>query len=260
VSALRRTLAVVEVVALTAVAALGGFVVGERSVDDVAPSSAAPPLPPPVDTAVALASDVAELALPRADLEGFLPWRVVVTEIQVTFTRHGLDLELDQEAATLARLQAAGRPDELAALLDGLAEAARHAELEPVRSFASRLAQALDPDPTRSRLREAIAAGDASTIRAIAGDVDAEQLDARTATLLGAALLRCGETNDALETWRTAALEHPREVALHRLIAWRLYAGETTADVDEARRHLEVVRALLPGNERVKRELERLDQ
>jgi len=85
----------------------------------------------------------------------------------------------------------------------------------------------------------------------VVGDVDAADLDAATAALLGAALLRTDAADDALAQWRAGALEHPDDPVLHLLLAWRLEdaAEPSPAAAEEARGHVAAAAALLPESE-----------
>lgn len=244
------------VVALAAAAGGAGFLAGrararaaerEGGRSEPAAESARP--------AARIAAELAELPLPRIESELLVEWRGVAVAMARTFERHGLPLDPSDEEAALTLLRRAGDPEALAALLDARAAVEHAAQHPTARDAFTRLARALDPDPTRDAIRAPLLANDATAVRMIAADLDAARLPLRTATLLGAALLRGGDVEDALEAWRAVSVGHPDDLALRLLLGWRLLATDPPRSA-EARRHLEAARALRPGSAAVRARLE----
>ena len=196
-----------------------------------------------------------DLTPPPPDAAGALRWQAWASDAELALKKAGLELDAAGEAETLARLAAAGEAPELAVALDALAEAHHRADQAERRDFATRLARSLDPEPTRDALRAARLASDNDAIRVLAADLDAQKLPTATVRLLGLALVRCGEIDDALDVWRTASLEAPGDEGVHRLLAWLLLDPDR-GDAGEARRHLAVLHALRPESAVLRAELE----
>jgi hypothetical protein len=252
---------VAAAVAIVAAAAAAGFLLGRASALgqplESGPGAAGREggAARPVAPARAIAAELVEVELPRSERDAPVVWRGVAAWLEQAFERHGLGFGPEDGAAALAKLRAAGAPEEVAALLD-LRAAAEHAAGRREEGGAlTRLARELDPDPTRDSIRAPLLSNDGEAVRVVAADLDASKLPLRTATLLGAALLRVGDAQDALDVWRTASVEHPGDLALRLVLGWRLLAAEPPLSA-EARRHLEAGRALLPESAAVKARLE----
>jgi len=256
----RAVPALALVLAAVAAAAAGGFWLGRASARSAEPEGTTSLDPAagaarPSSPAVEIGRELVEISLPRIETDGLVVWAGVAAAIEQSFARHGLALDLADESGALALLKKAGAPEEVAALLDARAAVDHAADGRTQRDALTRLARALDPDPTRDSIRAPLLANDADAVRAVAADLDASKLPLRTATLLGAALLRGGDEDDAFDVWRTASIEHPDDPALHVLLGWRLAASDPPR-LDEARRHRIAARALLPESPAVKARLE----
>jgi len=198
---------------------------------------------------------LAELELPPAELDRSVPWRGLLAELANLSGDHGFPIDLTDEPRTLERCAALGAPADVAALLDLWSEVAQRADNPVVRDTATRIAARLDSDPFRARVRTALLAGDNEQIREIGVDAAPAELDARSSALLGAALLRAGDADEALAQWRMGALEHPGDPVLHLLLAWQLGGGESRdrSEASEGKRHLAAASALLPESEVLRR-------
>ena len=194
---------------------------------------------------------LAELELPPAELDRSVPWRGLLAELANLCADHGFPIDLTDEPRTLERCAARGAPADVAALLDLWSEVAQRADNAVVRDTATRIAARLDADPFRARVRTALLAGDNEQIHEIGVDAVPAELDARSFALIGAALLRAGDADDAQAQWRLGALWHPEDPVLHLLLAWQLGGAESRdrSDANEARRHLAAASALLPESE-----------
>jgi hypothetical protein len=237
-------------------ATLAGYLLGGAEESEPSASSQPGAVPAAQDAksseprpslAAQIAADVVELPWPRTEEENLVAWTGLAAEIEKAFARRGLALELADERGSLAKLKDAGDPVDVAALLDLRAAVEHAADHGTARDGCTRLARALDPDPTRDSIRAPLLANDSEAVRLVAADLDAGQLPLRTATLLGLALLRGGDVEDALEAWRSASLQRPDDLALHLLLGWRLLAAEPP-EPQEARRHLEAAHALRPAS------------
>lgn len=197
---------------------------------------------------------LAELDAPPSENERSVPWRGLLAELATLSAEHGFPIDLTDEPRTLERCVALGAPADVAALLDLWSEVAHRADSAIVRDTATRIAARLDADPFRARVRAALLAGDQDQIRDLGVEVQSSDLDARSSALLGAALLRNGAVDDALNQWRGGALEHPDDPVLHLLLEWQLGgAGSERAELNESRRHLAAAAALLPESEALRR-------
>jgi hypothetical protein len=252
--------------AVATAAALGGFAAGRIDVRDRAahrsgPSSedppvkepAAPPVPPlPIVRELAL--ELAEAKLPAIDELGSESWLALARRLEQSCERRGLG----SDPATWRRAAEPGEPGtivELAALADARAWIEHAAGREEESKALIAVARALDPEATRDSLRAPMLASDDAAVRTIAASLDVPRLSLRTATLLGAALLRAGDVDGAIDTWRTASIEHPDDATLHLLLGWRVL-GLDPPWIDEARRQLEAARALLPASAAAKARLD----
>lgn len=228
-----------------------GWFAGERARPAKAPAPEAAPVAPRVSASLReLFAALAEVPFPSAGGDP-VEWRAALAVLARLSASHGFATDLASDDATLARCVALGAPVEVAAFLDLWSEVAERAGSAVVRDAATRIAARLDGDPVRSRVRAALLARDRGRVLEVVGEVDAADLDAATAALLGAALLRTDADDDALAQWRAGALEHPDDPVLHLLLAWRLEdaAVPSPAAAEEARGHVAAAAALLPESE-----------
>lgn len=247
----RRT--VVAFVVRTVVVALGcaliGWVAGSRRPKE--PRVEVVSAPPAASSVADLARELAGLAPPGFEVTAAAPWREHEELVEQLFERAGWRFRWGEEAGEQgddARLEACRgveRPLEFAALLDHWADAAFHANRKMRSDALLRLARALDPEPKRDAIRAALLSGGAAEIRMLSADFGTSALDAATGALLGLALWRIGERNDALTTWEGASIDHPDDARLHLLLGARLVALDPPRPV-ASRLHLEAARALLP--------------
>lgn len=190
---------------------------------------------------------LAEVDAPSPESTRPYSWQGMLSALAQLSLRHGFSTDLADDEGTLRRCVAISAPMEVAAFLDLWSEVAERADKTVVRDTATRLAARLDSDPFRSRVRAALLAGDRGRIRDLGVDTDPADLDAMGSALLGAALMRIGEEDDALDHWRAGALAHPESPVLHLLLAWALSGSSRPRD--ESTRHLAAAFALLPESE-----------
>jgi hypothetical protein len=195
-----------------------------------------------------------EVEFPPSENDRSVPWRGLLAALANLCADHGFPIDFTDEPRTLERCVALGAPADVAALLDLWSEVAQRADSAIVRDTATRIAARVDADPFRARVRAALLAGDQNLIRDLGVEADSAELDARSAALLGAALLRTGAVDDALNRWREGALEHPDDPVLHLLLGWQLGGeGRERGESNESRRHLAAAAALLPDSEALRR-------
>ena len=236
-----------------------GWFAGDHS--DARRAAAPPPstTPPPRVSASLreLFSELADLELPHAVSRDPARWRDVLLDLAGLAHGHGIPTDFADDEGTLARYAELGPAADVAALLDLWSEAAQRAGNAVVRDTATRLAARLDPDPFRSRVRAALLSNEHERVRDLGVDADPADLDARSAALIGAALLRFGDEAEALQHWRAGALEHPEDPVLHLLLAWKFdgRAADDAAAREEVARQLAAACALLPEDDALRARL-----
>jgi tetratricopeptide (TPR) repeat protein len=161
------------------------------------------------------------------------------------FRAYGLDLEKLEPAAAAERLRASGLGEPLTAALDdwaGLltADAAQRERL----LTAARLA---DPDPTRSRLRQAAAGGNARELADLAAKADAAALPPATVSFTARELYRAGLSAEAIALLRAGQVRHPGDFWLNLQLALYCYFAQPR-QADEAARCAAAAVAARPDN------------
>jgi serine/threonine-protein kinase len=171
------------------------------------------------------------------------------------FREYGIDLEDEDLPATMRRLRDSGIAVEAALALDDWATVRRSErgwESYEVESVTA-LAFDLDPDPLRTRMREALLANDGEALVAIARTEDLGAMPASSLWVLsqGLAAFRVPSRtlsrydDEIFEVVRTGVRAHPSDFLLNFRMG-HLYADR---DRDEAAlRHLTVASALRPRN------------
>ncbi|MBL8841122.1 MAG: hypothetical protein JNL90_06265 [Planctomycetes bacterium] len=239
---------VVRTLCFALASGVAGWVLGRHGPAPEPPSTRS--LPQVAADFAALAGAIVEVAPPDPLHAGLAEWAAFETQLDLAFVRHGLALEVGREEQTVAAARRFGRPVEVAALFDLLAEASHRCDHRPRRAAATQVARALDPEPERDALRAALLANGAAEVRLLCADAGPVPSSPRTSALLGMALARIGEPLDVRATWESGALEWPDDTALHLLLAWWLPALDPP-QVEAARRHLEAARVRLPESRRI---------
>ena len=91
---------------------------------------------------------------------------------------------------------------------------------------------------SETRRQMQLLANGAAEVRLLEADLGSTPLPAQTGALLGLALWRFGEFEDALDAWESTSVCEPGDLTLHLLLAWRLAALDPPRTV-QVRRHLE---------------------
>ncbi|MBI3844015.1 MAG: protein kinase [Planctomycetes bacterium] len=178
-----------------------------------------------------------------------LAWKKVDAEYAAAFSRYQLDPAAPDPGAAIDidRMRASPIRADLATALDGWAAARLMAfgDKDPQSATLQRVAQAVDADPLRIRLRAAMQQRDLDELRRLAADASAGELPPATLDRLGDALEQAGDSAAALATYQAAQLLHPDDFWLNFQLA-RLLAGSNPPRKDEAVRFNQAAIAVRP--------------
>jgi tetratricopeptide (TPR) repeat protein len=166
------------------------------------------------------------------------------------FGRRGIHLSARAdvpEAVSRLRAEFPGVLEDLAAALDEWAflQATRKVGAGTSPGLLFEVADRLDPDPVRRRLRAALATEDGAALERVAATILVEEQGPRTLDLLGLGLRLFDRTEEARSLYRRAVLAHPRDAILR----WHLItavANRSTEPRPEADRHAAALLALRP--------------
>jgi tetratricopeptide (TPR) repeat protein len=120
------------------------------------------------------------------------------------FRGHGIDVEQLSLEEAVARIRSRTKPAELAMALDSWAHLRRTRLEGRAWEPLDQIARAVDPDPWRSRLRDAVTTGDLETLRALADATDIVRLPARALARLARCLHDAGDSSAAEDLLRRA--------------------------------------------------------
>jgi tetratricopeptide (TPR) repeat protein/tRNA A-37 threonylcarbamoyl transferase component Bud32 len=183
-----------------------------------------------------LLTELLEAREPIWDSDRDNPARAALRFVEV-FRAHGLELDLGTPEDVAAALADRGLGSETALFLDSLTAARRQARDSAGTARALDVAHALDPDPLRADLREALAAEALDVLRGIADSGFSDQ-PAITIELLGAALQQLGDREAARRVYRTGIDRYPADFGLHyrlgRLLTPPELDGGLSDDLREA--------------------------
>ncbi len=193
----------------------------------------------------ALLAAVEEVRQPEGDKVYPTDWEQLDRAFEQAFESNGLALARDTRAPTLEGLSGRAIPLELAGVLDEWASVRRNAQRVEHSAALARLASALDPDPLRVRLREALAKKDIDALLETATRSAAESMSAPTLWLVGHALAQAGESERAIELLERARRRHPRDYKLAMELARALRMVRPIRS-EESLAHYEAALALRP--------------
>jgi tetratricopeptide (TPR) repeat protein len=164
------------------------------------------------------------------------------------FRKFGIDVEELGPEAAAERIRARSIRVELAMALDDWAMARRWAKLDPARwKPLLAVAQKADPDPVRSRLRDALAGNNREGVEKLAAPDKITHWPASTFSLLGSNLLYMGSVDKAVAVLRQAQQKYPGDFWInHDLGACLLVLKPPRAG--EAARFLTAAVATRPEN------------
>jgi len=164
---------------------------------------------------------------------------------EAVFTRHGIDIEAGTPDDVASALVKRGLGSEIALFFDSLTEIRRRSRDEPGTVRALEVAHAVDPDPLRADLREALAAGALDVLREIV-DSGFKDQPAITIELLGSALQQLEEREAARKVYRIGVERFPNDFSLLYRLGRLLTPAELAVGVrDDMQEAVECYRAAL---------------
>ena len=143
------------------------------------------------------------------------------------FTENGIDIDAGTPADVASALRKRGLGSEIALFFDSLTEVRRKSRDDAGTTRALDVAHAVDPDPLRADLREALAAGALDVLRGIV-DSGYEDQPAITIELLGSALEQLKKRELARKVYRSGIERFPDDFSL----AYRLGQLLTPPELD----------------------------
>ena len=129
--------------------------------------------------------------------------------------------------------------------LDEWAFCRRNVKDEAGAEALTNLAQSLDADPWRRRVREAVAAKRTKALEELADSAEVARQAPSTVVLLARALSKSGRREPALELLGTALRQYPDDFWLHFEAAFVSWASRPRRD-EEAIRHYTAALAMRP--------------
>jgi serine/threonine-protein kinase len=191
----------------------------------------------------ALLNELADVRQPEGDKIYPTDWKRLDASYRDSFARHGLEPDDPDEQVAARALRARGISTELAATLDEWSLVRRAADNPDGSAHLSTVADFVDDDALRKRVRAVVRGRDVGALKAIAGEVDLTALPAPTLRLLGVALLRAGATAEAVGVLRQARLSNPADFVLAMDLG-RALTDRGASGAQEVTRHLQAALAL----------------
>jgi serine/threonine-protein kinase len=171
--------------------------------------------------------------------------RQAASSYERVFQSHGIDIDAGSADDVAAALKLRGLGSEIALFFDSLTEVRRRSDDERGTVRALEIAHAIDPDPLRADLREALAAGALDVLRGIA-DSGFNDQPAITIELLGSALQQLEEREAARNVYRTGIERFPSDFSLQYRLGRLLTPPELDSGVrDDMQEAIECYRAAL---------------
>jgi len=171
--------------------------------------------------------------------------RSAASMLEGVFRKHGIDIDGGSPADVASALVERGFGSEIALFFDSLTALRRQLEDDPATSRALDIAHAVDPDPLRADLREALAAGALDVLNGIV-ESGFEDQPAITIELLGTALEQLKQREVARRVYRQGIDRFPDDFSLHYRLGRLLTPPELDTGVrDDMQEALECFRAAL---------------
>jgi serine/threonine-protein kinase len=139
--------------------------------------------------------------------------KLAAANLESVFKKHGLDIDQGQPEDVARALVKRGFGAEIAPFLDSLTAVRRQTNDVAGTGRALDVAHAVDPDPLRADLREALAAGALDVLNGIAASGFEDQ-PAITIELLGSALQQLGQREAARSVYRKGTDRYPDDFSL----------------------------------------------
>jgi serine/threonine-protein kinase len=169
-----------------------------------------------------------------------MDWERVESEYASAFREYGIDLENVVRTEAAERIRATEIAVPLAAALDEWAwvqEGQRRGKERGAGSRLREIARAADPDPWRTKLREAAEKRDLDTLRGLAASPEVRALPPATLKVLALGLDHGGDLKAAIAFYRSMQLLHPDDFWINHDLAYALERLEPPL-VDEQVRYL----------------------
>jgi Flp pilus assembly protein TadD/serine/threonine protein kinase len=166
------------------------------------------------------------------------------------FRAYDIDMDSLDPADAAARIRARPIRAELTAALDRWIHKRRNSTLAGTSLSWQRLlavAREADPDPWRSRVRDAVKHGRRDRLNQLANSPDIASQPLQTLSLLGG---NC-ETEQALAVLRLGQQKYPDDFEINFQLAWALDHGPQPPPLDEVIRFYTAARALRPRHYRL---------
>ncbi|MCY2959063.1 MAG: protein kinase [Planctomycetota bacterium] len=187
--------------------------------------------------------------------------RQAAASYEQVFKNHGIDIDAGTPEEVAAALLKRGLGSEIALFFDSLTEVRRKSRDEAGTARALDVAHAVDPDPLRADLREALAAGALDVLREIA-DSGFKDQPAITIELLGSAFQQLQERESARRVYRIGIERFPADFSLAyrlgRLLTPPELENGVSVDMQEAVECYRAALALRPDSTVVRYYLGRL--
>jgi tetratricopeptide (TPR) repeat protein len=170
------------------------------------------------------------------------------------FREYGIDVAALPVEEVAERIRSRSIRLELARALDFWSRARRAGGAAGWQSLLD-LAKAVDPDPWRNQLRDALKADDRKGVQAVALSAGARRLPPRTLQLLGEAILvEAGTMEEAAALLRAAQRQYPDDHVLNTIVGWLCFNARPP-QYGEAVRYFTAALAVRPHNPYIARNL-----
>jgi tetratricopeptide (TPR) repeat protein len=170
---------------------------------------------------------------------------LAAANLEAVFVAHGIDIDAGSPADVAAALTQRGFGFEIALIFDSLTALRRLTKDEAGTGRALDIAHAVDPDPLRADLREALAAGALEILDEIAAS-GFEQQPAITVELLGTAFEQMEKREAARAVYRRGIDRFPGDFSLHYRLGRLLTPPELDSGVrDDMQEAVECFRGAL---------------
>jgi len=171
--------------------------------------------------------------------------KLAASNLETVFKKHGIDIDAGSPADVASVLAKRGVGSEVALYLDSLTAGRHRANDGPGTVRALEVAHAVDPDPLRADLREALAAGALDVLNGIV-ESGFEDQPAITVELLGSALQQLKQREAARAVYRKGIDRFPGDFSLQYRLGRLLTPGELENGVaDEMQEAVGCYRAAL---------------
>jgi tetratricopeptide (TPR) repeat protein len=175
------------------------------------------------------------------------------------FQDFGIDLAVLSTAEAAERMRARGIRLELARALDIWSGMRRQTGNPGPPDWKQLLdiAKEVDPDPWRSKLRDALKRGDPGALQAFAASADVRKLPPGTLHLLALALRDAGLPDRAVALLRQAQRQYPGNLWINDELGWLCLRALQPRQYDDAVRFYTVVWSMRPRSQSALRDLGR---